>query len=652
MDLPFRPGRLAGPPRPLLSLMLSKPPAHLAGHARSTQGGGMGMPTSVTDFQQYTPLWQNNSKGLSWDPSFPRKGGMVVGIPKDEASLERKPTGNLWSGRQSLWQSRPHQNDGQKSAPSHRRHPERGVDAACGKIRSTAWTAPKPVERVELNGSGWDRPLAGVRKRKWSNGFGDVPPEEHEGRETEDLKRCRGSMSKAMEVAKSASGLASARRALTKDFWAASTVRVKRSRRVEVLRLALAVADGEPIFPLRQSVVEGVAAALKAGGMTSANLYLQELKLGHIEAGYDLEAWLARTFTLCGKSLTRNRGPVKRAPEVPVELVTNKLQKFSWKLDVPLAGLAYAWGVAWMLREIELSRVKWEHIHLMEDKKWVRLFLPNSKTDQQGLGVSRTLRCCGEKPCWKGCAWHLAKTLWELRQDLPAGALSDFVFGKRDGSVPSKSEMVGSWDKLLGQGIKGHSARRTGAMAYTRRGMSIQDLSYLGRWKSGVVLNYAEEALESVPANSGGEKQSSTRSKTKASPELIPEVDLTVADVPQVKPLVNGPKSGLWVKSAERGCTAIHLVDNAAWDRPMDFWSTACGWFFARKSARFSFVSKPSLASTKCKKCLAQKRSPTLRDDVKEAMFPAQCVADGFQDKLNRPSLKPNQAGRTPPMEK
>ena len=62
-----------------------------------------------------------------------------------------------------------------------------------------------------------------------------------------------------------------------------------------------------------------MAAALKAGGLASADQYLNELKLLHVEAGYSLEAWLARTFQLCKKSVVRERGPIRRAPEVDLD---------------------------------------------------------------------------------------------------------------------------------------------------------------------------------------------------------------------------------------------------------------------------------------------------------------------------------------------
>ena len=61
--------------------------------------------------------------------------------------------------------------------------------------------------------------------------------------------------------------------------------------------------------------------------------------------------------------------------------------------------------------------------------------------------------------------------------------------------------MVEGRARVAGEGIQGHSARRTGAMNYVRLGMPIQELAFLGRWKSSVVLTYAEDILQSEPAN-------------------------------------------------------------------------------------------------------------------------------------------------------
>ena len=46
-----------------------------------------------------------------------------------------------------------------------------------------------------------------------------------------------------------------------------------------------------------------MAAALKEAGLKSGQQYMAELKLLHIEAVYDVEAWRKRTFDLSKKSL-------------------------------------------------------------------------------------------------------------------------------------------------------------------------------------------------------------------------------------------------------------------------------------------------------------------------------------------------------------
>ena len=60
----------------------------------------------------------------------------------------------------------------------------------------------------------------------------------------------------------------------------------------------------------------------------------------------------------------------------------------------------------------------------------------------------------------------------------------------------TKSGVIKRWKKIFGNDVSGHSPRRNGAMFYVRRGLPIQELAFLGRWKSSVVLQYDEEALQ------------------------------------------------------------------------------------------------------------------------------------------------------------
>ena len=76
--------------------------------------------------------------------------------------------------------------------------------------------------------------------------------------------------------------------------------------------LCLTITKGRAFVPLTSSLVQAVAAALKEAGFKSGAQYLLELKLIHIEAGFDLGDHLKRTFDLCRKALERNKGPVRR----------------------------------------------------------------------------------------------------------------------------------------------------------------------------------------------------------------------------------------------------------------------------------------------------------------------------------------------------
>jgi len=445
----------------------------------------------------------------------------------------------------------------------------------------------------------------------------------------------KGSFARALEVAGNKDLLGRAWTELSKGFWTSNTAAVKRSRREEVMKLAVMVTGDRDVLPLKRQTVEYVAAALKAGGLASADQYLNELKLMHVEAGYDLEAWLGRTFQLCKKSVARDRGPIKRAPEVDVDALHAEAWKGVAGAAVPLGAWAYAWGVAWMLREVELSKVKWEHVTWNRDTKTVRLFIPHSKMDQKGLGVARTLQCCGESPCWRGCAWAVIQGLIELR-GRRGGHHEELMFPNVAGNKPSKTEMVSTWRSISRGDIAGHSARRSGAMAYVRRGMGIRELAFLGRWRSAVVLTYAEEALESTPANRPCPTMAPEIGAAPGTPCPGTPAKLIMTPVVETKPKAQGRAAGqleigkpkaksLWVKSTERGGTnPLHFISNADWSLPMKDWSTACGWSFARRSAHISFVTDPSLNVLKCKKCLGLKG---LRDEVKGGCSPAQLMA-------------------------
>ena len=110
-------------------------------------------------------------------------------------------------------------------------------------------------------------------------------------------------------------------------------------------KLAQLVSSKGDFLPLEKETVEAVAASLKAAKLASADQYLNELKLLHVESGYPLEPWLARLITLCKKSMVRERGPIKRAPEANLDDINDDLWTLHGQEAVPSAIWAYAWGV-------------------------------------------------------------------------------------------------------------------------------------------------------------------------------------------------------------------------------------------------------------------------------------------------------------------
>ena len=70
-----------------------------------------------------------------------------------------------------------------------------------------------------------------------------------------------------------------------------------------------------------------------------------------------------------------------------------------------------------------------------------------------------------------------------------------------NGDRATKAQLVADWRNLFGSTITGHSTRRSGALQYIRDGWSVSQVAFLGRWKSSVILEYAKEALQSIPLN-------------------------------------------------------------------------------------------------------------------------------------------------------
>ena len=301
MGAPFRAGGLDGPSNgPMQGLLQALP--DITGHAQSN-GGRPGVERSDMPLLQYMC-----GEAFSFHPNLTGGSKRPRGGPLAKAKVNN--TRKALHIPNSQRQPRPRQGHGMQGKADHVGYGERGLKATCDAPKLSSWTMTGAVNVDPMKWEGVKESNNRPREQE-TEGSGEGHGRA-EGAPRADGRR-KGSMEKAFEIASNSSDFRKAVEGLTKNFWAKSTTAVKRSRRQEVLKLAEMVMGRLPVFPLTKGGVEGVAAALKAAELASGDQYLNELKLMHVEAGHPIEAWLMRVLALCKKSLTRNRGPVKKS---------------------------------------------------------------------------------------------------------------------------------------------------------------------------------------------------------------------------------------------------------------------------------------------------------------------------------------------------
>lgn len=194
-----------------------------------------------------------------------------------------------------------------------------------------------------------------------------------------------------MDILKGKEKLAEARRELREDFMAKSSRAAQKTKREQVMAMAKEACDaGENLFPLSIITVENVSAAIKAVGWTSGDQYINELKLMHIEAGWEVSQQLDRALADCKRPLRRNRGPVKRAPEFKLD----DIEHIKWILTCRgpkrtiRPALSYAWAVIWMLKNRGECDEMERHLGRLGQKEDIH-FHPHLEVRPTGLGSSK-----------------------------------------------------------------------------------------------------------------------------------------------------------------------------------------------------------------------------------------------------------------------
>ena len=125
-------------------------------------------------------------------------------------------------------------------------------------------------------------------------------------------------------------------------FHATSTWLSKRSKRRKIGQLLNVIGLEGP--PVSEEALTQVSALLDQTNMQSADQYVAELKLWHVEAGFQWTEALERRLVLCKKALKRDIGPEKRALEVRLD----ELDDLLWDVEStkPSEPMKVAWSYA------------------------------------------------------------------------------------------------------------------------------------------------------------------------------------------------------------------------------------------------------------------------------------------------------------------
>lgn len=175
--------------------------------------------------------------------------------------------------------------------------------------------------------------------------------------------------------------------------------------------------------------------------------------------------------------------------------------------------------------------------------------------------------------------------------------------------------------------MTGHSTRRSGALQYIRKGWSVSQVAFLGRWKSNIILQYADEALQSIPVNASANFNVSNLNapviaKQKSilnDPVIQQEIVLELKE--EIRRLKTGGKTveeklkelqDKWASKTHRGeqelprlvmslrSNVVHRNASHLLCSPPYTWRTMCGWSY--HTAAYSFVQGEK--EVNCQKCL------------------------------------------------
>ena len=624
-------GNTSTPPKlPTLEPFPPSPPAHLFGKEHDSPRAGpksAGPMLEISD-EENGDAWSSREKQGRLSRSASVTANRDAPNPKEEVererSLRQKP---WWCELLASPVKRLRLNDWGKMwnapQPDFRLPDSAQIQENDQLVGAEVTKERKPAEVVEKK-----------KKPSFKTRRTDIPVRrEVKGRNQLGFKP---TIKRAVELAKSKQKREGILTRIEEDYYSNSSRAAKASRRKSIMKILDAA---KASYPLTPESIKMLAGALREAGYKSAYMYIIEAKTHHVELGHAWTHLLDRHFKLTISAAKRGMGPRKKAPEVQEDIWScgSLLPEGGAKKgELLLAAHLFALGTHWMLREIEIARLTASDVSFDIRGRTVSLILRESKMDQSAKGVMRTLQCLCRDSCDLRCPYAVLEVL--VNHAMLKGSPDSHLAIIAEVQQATKAEVIKAWRKLYGSTVTGHSARRSGALQYIRKGWAISQVAFLGRWKSSVILEYAQEALESMAVN--GDKKfgeaplkQSTLQVDKEVSELVlqaqsqvprdPEVKLAVVqqiqkELAKLKANTKDAAENLqkeiqvletkWetnstylpnlVKSARH--QVIHKNNRILVYAPSAQWRSVCGWHYYNSNYEFVCGEDTKVTCTKC----------------------------------------------------
>ena len=513
--------------------------------------------------------------------------------------------------------------------PQRERRTEEEGKASSGSFLYSWLSSPSSQLRKLIRGPFWDQ--------KGRQEIGDMLPPNAAGkflrpskgfiRNRQPKKTSKSKRKKVMDIVNKFDKRERLLREFESNFLSATSKAPKESRANFVLLLLQDLASDATPFPLTSRSIKLLGAVLWKAGYKSAEAYLAEAKQMHIEAGYVWTQILEFNYKKCKVGVARDRGPRRKAPEVPEAVrKAKKRTMLPPKVPVLFPRELFTFAMVWMLRRIELEQIEVDDLVINEEDREVELHWKKAKCDQTAGGTMRVLKClCVGEKCEDECPFWVSKDLVRKVLTKVPGA-SNFCWQKRNlRKKATKCQIVKSCAMAFGMGVTGHSGRRTGALNYIRLGWTIPQVTYLGRWRSGVIYDYAQEALQERPVNQKEDEKEKGDKGTEMGralvkmqrahrKELMTKLQLEIDEYKR--------DSGKTLKALEKEVEdlaknfgsamrnppnvmsihgkVVHRNVTPVTSTPPQLWRTVCGWYF--KEGGFCFVADTTPVT--CAKCI------------------------------------------------